>query len=415
MCYSVYITAKKLKQYFQERTVTVVSMAPVSEIMGCQDTTGRVAKWAIELACHTILYEPRTTIKSQELADYLVYWTETQYLPPPPDSMPWHIVLSSPKGDRLRYMLQIYFAASNNIAEYKALVHGLRLAKEIGVRCILCYSDSDLVVQQAFGEWDARDANMASYRFLVQQHSGNFDGCEFLHVPCMENEAVDTLAKIGSTRQSIFIPNDPVAPPHNLGNPGLIAGAAGSGSGAAVPIPGVANLATEPAVPNSAAAVSGLEIASFGSGAAVPDPDPVAVFTVVMALSWAQPILAFPKSRTLPMDETEARQVQSPASAYCIINHELVKRTRTGIFQCCVEQDKGIEILLDIHQGECGHHASSRSLVAKAFRHGFYWPTTLKDADSLVLKCEGCQHFSKRSHQPVLALQTIPITWPFAV
>ena len=90
------------------------------------------------------------------------------------------------------------------------------------------------------------------------------------------------------------------------------------------------------------------------------------------------------------MDETEARQVQRRASAYSIINNELVKRSSTGVFQRCVEQERGIDILLDIHQGECGHHAASRSLVAKAFRHGFYWPTALQDAESLVLKCEGC-------------------------
>ncbi|KAI4972665.1 hypothetical protein ZWY2020_003590 [Hordeum vulgare] len=60
--------------------------------------------------------------------------------------------------------------------------------------------DSDLVVQQVSGEWDARDANMASYRFLIQQLSGPFEGCEFHHVPTAKNEAADTLAKIGSTR-----------------------------------------------------------------------------------------------------------------------------------------------------------------------------------------------------------------------
>ncbi|XP_073367958.1 uncharacterized protein [Aegilops tauschii subsp. strangulata] len=69
------------------------------------------------------------------------------------------------------------------------------------------------------------------------------------------------------------------------------------------------------------------------------------------------------------MDETEAWQVQRRASAYSIINNELVKHSSTGVFQRCIEQDKGIEILLDIHQGECGHHAASRSLVAKAFHH----------------------------------------------
>nr|XP_020193892.1 uncharacterized protein LOC109779641 [Aegilops tauschii subsp. strangulata] len=56
------------------------------------------------------------------------------------------IVLPSPKGDRLRYALQIHFATSNNVAEYEALVHGLQLAKELSIRRILCYDDSDLVV-----------------------------------------------------------------------------------------------------------------------------------------------------------------------------------------------------------------------------------------------------------------------------
>ena len=113
------------------------------------------------------------------------------------------IVLSSPMGDWLKYAMQIHFATSNNVAEYEALVHGLRLAKELGIRRILCYGNSDLVVQQSSGEWDAHDSNMASYRFLVQKLSGFFVGCEFLHVPSAENEAADTLAKIASSRQSI--------------------------------------------------------------------------------------------------------------------------------------------------------------------------------------------------------------------
>jgi hypothetical protein len=55
-----------------------------------------------------------------------------------------------------------------------------------------------------------------------------------------------------------------------------------------------------------------------------------------------------------------------------------------GVFQKCIEPEEGIELLKEIHQGECGHHASSRALVAKAFHHGFYWPTAQKDAEQLV-------------------------------
>jgi hypothetical protein len=87
----------------------------------------------------------------------------------------------------------------------------------------------------------------------------------------------------------------------------------------------------------------------------------------------------------------------------------------SGIFQKCIEPEEGIELLREIHQGECGHHASSRALVAKAFRHGFYWPTAQKDAEQLVKQCNGCQRFSKHRNIPAAALKTIPFTWPFAV
>jgi hypothetical protein len=53
-----------------------VSTTPLSEIIGCKDATGRVAKWAIELAAHTILYKPRMMIKSQILADFFADWGE---------------------------------------------------------------------------------------------------------------------------------------------------------------------------------------------------------------------------------------------------------------------------------------------------------------------------------------------------
>jgi hypothetical protein len=117
----------------------------------------------------------------------------------------------------------------------------------------------------------------------------------------------------------------------------------------------------------------------------------------------------------LPKDEAEARRLQCHAQANTIINNELYKHSMSGIFQKCIEPEEGLELLKEIHQGECGHHASSRALVAKAFRHGFYWPTALQDADQVVKYCNGCQHFSKHRNTPAASLKTIPLTWPFAV
>jgi ribonuclease HI len=85
------------------------------------------------------------------------------------------------------------------VAEYEAIIHGLNVAKEIGIRLIECFGDSDLVVQQSSGTWDALDANMALYRFHVQKISGFFEGCEYKHIPRLENEAADILSKLGSS------------------------------------------------------------------------------------------------------------------------------------------------------------------------------------------------------------------------
>ena len=72
-------------------------------------------------------------------------------------------------------------------------------------------------------------------------------------------------------------------------------------------------------------------------------------------------------------------------------------------------------ILNDIHSGTCGHHASSRTIVAKAYRAGFYWPRANEMAKEIVDKCEGCQFYSNMSHKPASALKTIPLVWPFTV
>ena len=115
----------------------------------------------------------------------------------------------------------------------------------------------------------------------------------------------------------------------------------------------------------------------------------------------------FMSDGTLPSDETESRRIQRRSKGYTIINKELYKRSTTEVLQRCVDPVEGKEMFLEIHQGECGHHCSTRVLVAKVFRHGFYWPTAHADAEDIVQKCEGCQRFAKQTHLPASALKTL--------
>ena len=79
------MASRKLKQYFQVHPITVVSSAPLGDIIQNREATGRVAKWAIELGPHGLKYMPRTTIKSQALVDFINDWTELQAPEDKPD------------------------------------------------------------------------------------------------------------------------------------------------------------------------------------------------------------------------------------------------------------------------------------------------------------------------------------------
>jgi hypothetical protein len=81
----------------------------------------------------------------------------------------------------------------------------------------------------------------------------------------------------------------------------------------------------------------------------------------------------------------------------------------------CITRDEGCELLTEVHEGECGNHASSHMLVGKSFWHGFYWPTALQDAVELVKTYKACQFHIKQIHMPAPMLQMIPPSWPFAV
>ena len=74
------------------------------------------------------------------------------------------------------------FPCTNNAAEYEALLHGLRMAKEMNLSRVRCFGDSDLVAQQVSGTWDSKDPLMAAYRREVDAIAGHFKGYQVEHV-----------------------------------------------------------------------------------------------------------------------------------------------------------------------------------------------------------------------------------------
>jgi ribonuclease HI len=115
------------------------------------------------------------------------------------------VVLISPQGDKLKYVLRMSFPkASNNEAKYEALLHGMKMAKACRATRLKIFGDSNLVVQQVMNKCDATSNNMTAYKNLYYYLEGTFDGCEVSHVNRASNEEADNLANIGS--QCLLIP-----------------------------------------------------------------------------------------------------------------------------------------------------------------------------------------------------------------
>jgi hypothetical protein len=126
-------------------------------------------------------------------------------------------------------------------------------------------------------------------------------------------------------------------------------------------------------------------------------------------------IRVYMKDNILPVDMAFIDRIVHLAKRYTLVEGDLYRRSINGVLMRCITQEEGCDLLVEVHGGECRNHASSRTLVGKAFRHGLYCPTTLQDVVELVKTCKACQFHAKQIHTPAQTLQMIPPSWPFAV
>jgi ribonuclease HI len=113
------------------------------------------------------------------------------------------VLFISPKGEQLKYVFQILFEVSNNEAEYKTQLHGLHLAVSLGIKRLLVYGDSLLVVQQVNKEWDVNKDTMNAYVAEIRKLENKFSGLEIHLMICDNNVGADVLLKLGSNRANI--------------------------------------------------------------------------------------------------------------------------------------------------------------------------------------------------------------------
>jgi ribonuclease HI len=218
LLYAVVLARRKLCHYFEAHPVTVVSSFPLGEIIRNPDAAGRIAKWSVELMGETLAYASRKAIKSQTMADFVAEWTDTQLPPPQIQAECWTLYFDgsvmktgagagllfiSPLGEHMRYAVRLYFPASNNMAKYEALLCGLRIAIETGIKCLDVRGDSQLVIDQVMKNARCHGDKMEAYCKVVRALEDKFYGIELNHVPRRYNEEADDLAKIASRRITV--------------------------------------------------------------------------------------------------------------------------------------------------------------------------------------------------------------------
>ncbi|GJT85824.1 reverse transcriptase domain-containing protein [Tanacetum coccineum] len=211
--------SRRLKRYFQAHTIVVITDQPIKQLLSKLEISGRMLKWKFELEGYDIQYRPRTSIKGQILADFIVerpdeespdeLMAEPEELPEPwtlftdgsscIDGSGAGLILTNPEGVEFTYAMRFRFEATNNEAEYEALIAGLRIAEQMGVKNLQANVDSRLVANQVNGSYVAKESGMVQYLEKVKTLASNFKEFSIKQVPRSENKKADALSKIAST------------------------------------------------------------------------------------------------------------------------------------------------------------------------------------------------------------------------
>uniref|UniRef100_A0A2N9I4E8 RNA-directed DNA polymerase n=1 Tax=Fagus sylvatica TaxID=28930 RepID=A0A2N9I4E8_FAGSY len=174
LAFALVTAARKLRPYFQAHTIVLLTNHPLRKAMNKPDAAGRLIQWSIELSEFDIDYRPRTAIKAQALADFIAEFTSKDDEPTEDveqaskwtvnidgsstkDSGGVGIVLRSPEGDIIKQAIRLQYPTTNNEAEYEALLLGLKTAKILGATELDVRSDSQLVVGQVNGDYEAKE------------------------------------------------------------------------------------------------------------------------------------------------------------------------------------------------------------------------------------------------------------------
>ncbi|XP_022842043.1 uncharacterized protein LOC111365738 [Olea europaea var. sylvestris] len=292
------VAARKLRQYFQSHPIVVLTNQPLKHIFQKPDVSGRLLRWVIELKEFDIEFKPRPFTKAQALADFIAELT------PRPRGQDGSS--SSTTG------VWFEFEATNNKAEYEAIIIAMELAINLEIENIKIYSDSQLVVGQIKGTFNRKDEKMSLYYLKVHDLQRKFKSCGIVKITRAENCKADALSRL------VFMGIDDLDRTVHV------------------------RIVTELSINQT-----------------------IGIMDIDKEPSWMDPIVDFIKHGNLPEDPRAARSIRSKTPRYCMIEGVLFRRSLTLPYLKCLRPSESSQAL---EEDSYGNHQGARALDFKPIR-----------------------------------------------
>ena len=294
----------------------------MKQILHTLETSRRLVKCAIELSEFDIRYKPRTAIKGQVLENFIMEFTSTKPTETAQlasDLPIWRLsvdgaanaqgsgaglILTSLDGIDVEYALKFGFQASNNKAEYEAVIIGLNLTHSLEADQLEVCGDSQLVVKQIKDSYEARGEKMILYLKMLRELIKKFIRVQVRHVPRIKNSRANALAKLATALQEDL--ERWVLVEHLM----------------------------EPSV-------------NVNSDEVLP---------VITVPSWMDPIWDYLLNGTLPSDPNEASKLRARSTKFVFLRGTLYKRGFSAPLLKCVGKKDADYVLRVVHKGICGNH-----------------------------------------------------------
>ena len=306
------------------------------ESTGRPDIAGRMMKWSLELSEFDIHYESRKALKAQVFADFLAEMT----FPTKENKEQWTIFVdgsSNSKGSGSRIIVEngegmvveislgLSFPVTNNTAEYKAFLAGLRIAKDLGARKIRIFIDSLLVPSQVTGDYQDQEEHLQQYVQLVLVKMKEFEAVEVTHVPRKQNTRADILSKLAST----WTVN---------GNKTVIQ-----------------EVLNEPSVQRQKSQTLDIN-------------------DIIGMEDWRAPITRYIRSGEFPSDPSEKTKLKRRACSFTLVEGTLYKRGFITPLIKCLGPDQTQEVLADVHDSICDNTLVPRLSPRRSYEQDIIGP-----------------------------------------